>query len=60
MSATITEGNYENFKKKFEEASKHKMTKFMFEGEMISTTYAKYVVEHMEPDYEPKLWTENK
>ncbi len=59
MSATITEDNLPNFIKKYEEAVNHKMTKFTFEGDMVATTYAKYVIEYMKPDHEPKLWTGN-
>lgn len=42
----ITEKNFEEFKKLYEIAVEAKEETFIFEGQVIATHYAKYVIEY--------------
>jgi len=56
----ITDKDLEGFTKAYEKAVKADLDQFKFHGEFVLTTYAKYVIMYMQPDYEPTLFTGNK
>jgi hypothetical protein len=48
VSGTIHRGNFQAFKKAYEEAKQKKLSVFMFEGHEVLVTFAKYVIEYLE------------
>lgn len=47
MTSFITDDNIESFKKAYKKAMTDKKETFIFEGKPMLTTYAYYVIEHV-------------
>ena len=59
LQVHVNERNLSAFKKAHAKAVKADLDSFTFEGQQVNTQYAKYVIEYLDPEYEPKLWTDN-
>ncbi len=52
----ITEENLPRFIDAHKKAVNADLEQFTFDGEFVLTTYAKYVIEYMNPQREPEPW----
>lgn len=46
--ASVSERNYSSFRKMYEEAKREKKETFVFEGQEVLVSYAKYLVEYLD------------
>ena len=47
MSVSISSSNIKAFKKSYKKAVAEELTSFVFEGQEVLTTFAKYLIEHV-------------